>query len=102
MIKKYKKKFFYNIKTIELVYKINNIFNNQKEIGKDDIKKSNKDNNKKNNYKIYNKKRGVKVNKIEDINSPKNNKDNYKIFENKIDKLRFKLINYFIFFYSKK
>jgi len=100
LIKKYKKNFFYKIKTIELVYKINNIFNNQKEIEKDDIKKSNKDNIKKNNNKIYNKKRGV--NKIEDINSPKNNKDNYKIFENKIDKLRFKLINYFIFFYSKK
>ena len=113
IIKKYKKNFIYKFKTIQLVNKINNIFNNKKDDGVfEDCDEyiSNKDNNnnvKNINKKVYSKKRGIKTNKMDEKlninNIDKNNKNKwYKLFENKIDKLRNRLINYAIYFCHKK
>ncbi len=112
ILRRYKKNLIYNMKTIKLVYKINNILNNKKD---DDIKEKNEyvPNKINNNYlkmnkntKIYSKKKGIKKNKLEEnINNNKYKKEKniyYKIVENKIEQLRKRIINYALYFCNKK
>jgi hypothetical protein len=106
ILRKYKKNFMYNMKTIQLVYKINDIFINKKEEINDKYC-PNKDINNKNykmnkNRKIYSKKRGIKINKLEDninlhINKNESNK-HYNTIKSKIDSLRYRLIKYSLFY----
>ena len=103
IIKKYKKNFLYRIKTIELVYKMNNIFNlkeNNKEEKENKGGKENKDNkdNKEEIIKriIYNKKRGYKINKKSSLE----NKN--KVYKEQINKFRLELIKFSINSIRKK
>ena len=117
IIKKYKKNLLYRIKTIELVYKMNNIFNSKENINdnKDEIEnKENKENksnidkkediipNEENkNIKIikriiYNKKRGYKINKKSSLE----NKN--KSYNDQINKFRLELIKFSINSIHKK
>jgi hypothetical protein len=114
IIKKYKKNLLYRIKTIELVYKMNNIFNSKENNNdnKDEIEnKENKSNidkkediipNKENkNIKIikriiYNKKRGYKINKKSSLE----NKN--KSYNDQINKFRLELIKFSINSIHKK
>ena len=120
IIKKYKKNLLYRIKTIELVYKMNNIFNLEENNNDNKEEKENKDNNdnKENennidkkediipkeenkNIKIikriiYNKKRGYKINK----KSSTENKN--KVFKEQINKFRLELIKFSINSIHKK
>ena len=85
LIKKYKKIFIYKIKTIELIHKINNIFNNKKnEIEDNNI-----------NNKVYSKK-FVNKNKEEKRTLGIFNKNSGETSADKINKLRYKLIKYSI------
>ena len=114
IIKKYKKNLLYRIKTIELVYKMNNIFNSKENNNdnKDEIEnKENKSNidkkediipNEENkNIKIikriiYNKKRGYKINKKSSLE----NKN--KSYNDQINKFRLELIKFSINSIHKK
>jgi hypothetical protein len=103
IIKKYKKNFLYRIKTIELVYKMNNIFNlkeNNKEEKENKGGKEIKDNkdNKEEIIKriIYNKKRGYKINKKSSLE----NKN--KVYKEQINKFRLELIKFSINSIRKK
>ena len=111
MLKKYKKNLLYKIKIIELVYKMNNIFNNknntqENSIDENDGNIENEYNNKsKDNInitktKIYNKKRGYKVNKIR--NYKNNYKNKIKEYEDKINNFRYNIIKYSIRYYNNK
>ena len=120
IIKKFKKNFIYRIKTIELVYKMNNIFN-MKENNNDNMEnKENKENkeskeNKNNINKkegiisneenknvkiikriIYNKKRGYKINKKSSLE----NKN--KAYKDQINKFKLELIKFSINSIHKK
>ena len=119
LIKKYKKNFFYKIKTIELIFKLNNVINNKKkedennsfedEIEENNISnkekpKDNLNNNLNNNAnninaKVYSKKIGFRLNKKEGNKNSvlDNNKNNFEAFERRIYKLRYKLINYCLY-----
>ena len=120
IIKKYKKNLLYRIKTIELVYKMNNIFNlkenknDNKEEKENEDNKDNKEN--KNNIDkkediipkeenknikiikriIYNKKRGYKINKKSSLE----NKN--KSYNDQINKFRLELIKFSINSIHKK
>ena len=111
ILRKYKKNFMYNMKTIQLVYKINNIFINKKEEVNDeyfpnkDINNKNYSINKNKNKNVYSKKRGIKINKLEDninlhINKNESNK-HYNKIKSKINSLRNRLIKYTLFYFKK-
>ena len=120
IIKKFKKNFIYRIKTIELVYKMNNIFN-MKENNNDNMEnkenkenKESKENNNNINKKegiisneenknvkiikriIYNKKRGYKINKKSSLE----NKN--KAYKDQINKFKLELIKFSINSIHKK
>ena len=118
-INNYKKKLINKIKTIELIFKLNNVINNKKkedennsfedEIEENNISnkekpKDNLNNNLNNNAnninaKVYSKKIGFRLNKKEGNKNSvlNNNKNNFEAFERRIYKLRYKLINYCLY-----
>ena len=102
MIKKYKKDFFCKMKTIELIFKLDNVLKNKKNEPEESDKdenylsiKNQKNNKNRMNAKIYSKKRLYNKN-IFKKRVIVNNKNIYKIFEDRIRKLRFNLINHYL------